>query len=106
MHNRFGPNQTGGRVFLFLNTDDFWPVRVVASKGLRTMQSDESFEALKSSMKQSNARVRKQVVSDVTSFFRPAAFEQAQVVLNTEKNPDIVKPAILVIEGVQDGIDP
>jgi aminopeptidase N len=77
-----------------LNTDDFWPVRVVASRGLRAMQSDESFEALKSSMKQSNARVRKQVVSDVTSFFRPAAFEQAQVVLNTEKNPDIVGTAL------------
>ena len=77
-----------------LNSDDFWPVRIVASRGLRAMQSDESFDALKSSLKQSNARVRKQVVSDATSFYRPAAFELAQTVIATEKNPDIVGTAL------------
>ena len=77
-----------------LNTDDFWPVRIAASKGLRSMQSDESFDALKSSLKQSNARVRKQVVSDATSFYRPAAFELAQTVIDSEKNPDIVGTAV------------
>lgn len=77
-----------------LNSDDFWPVRIVASKGLRAMQSDESFDALKNSLKQSNARVRKQVVSDATSFYRPAAFELAQKVIATEKNPDIVGTAL------------
>ncbi len=77
-----------------LNSDDFWPVRIVASKGLRAMQSDESFDALKSSLKQSNARVRKQVVSDATSFYRPAAFELAQTVMASEKNPEIVGTAL------------
>lgn len=77
-----------------LNSDEFWPVRLVASKGLRAMQSDESFDALKGSLKQSNARVRKQVVSDATSFYRPAAFELAQTVIATEKNPDIVGTAV------------
>jgi HEAT repeat protein len=38
--------------------------------------------------------VRKQVVSDVTSFYRPAAFEHAQAVLKSEKNPDIVGTAL------------
>lgn len=80
-----------------LNNDAFWPVRVAASKGLRAMQSDESFDALVASMKQSNARVRRQVVNDVTSFFRPAAFEKAQEVIRTEKNPDIVGTALIAL---------
>jgi aminopeptidase N len=77
-----------------LNNDAFWAVRVSASKALRSIHNDESFEALVASMKQSDARVRRQVVSDVTSFYRPAAFEQAQNVLKTEKNPDIIGTAL------------
>jgi len=77
-----------------LNSDSFWAVRIAASRALRTIHNDESFDALVDSLKQSDARVRKQVVSDVTSFYRPAAFEQAQNVLKTEKNPDIIGTAL------------
>ena len=80
-----------------LNTDSFWAARIAASKALRAMNNDESFEALAASLKQSNARVRKQVVSDVTAFYRPAAFEQAQNVLKTEKNPDIIGTALIAL---------
>jgi aminopeptidase N len=77
-----------------LNNDPFWAARIAASRALRAIQNDESFDALVASLKQSDARVRKQVVSDVTAFYRPAAFEQAQNVLKTEKNPDIIGTAL------------
>jgi len=77
-----------------LNNDPFWALRIAASKALRAMHTDEAFEALMASQKQSNARVRRQVVADVTSFYRPEAFEQAQNVLKTEKNPDIIGTAL------------
>jgi aminopeptidase N len=77
-----------------LNGKSEWFVRVAASRALRGIQNDSSFDALVASMKQSDARVRRQVVMDVTSFYRPAAFEQAQNVLKSEKNPDIVATAL------------
>ena len=77
-----------------LNSDAEWFVRVAASRALRGMHNDEAFDALVASMKQSDARVRRQVVIDITSFYRPAAFEQAQKVIASEKNPDIVAAAL------------
>ncbi len=77
-----------------LNSDAQWFVRIAASRALRGIHNDEAFDALVASMKQSDARIRRQVVMDVTSFYRPAAFEQAQNVLKTEKNPDIVAAAL------------
>src|SRR6185295_18681055 len=77
-----------------LNNDPFWAVRIAASKALRAMNNDEAFDALVASLKQSDARVRRQVVADVTAFYRPAAFEEAQKVLKNEKNPDIVGTAL------------
>jgi aminopeptidase N len=81
-----------------LNNDPFWGVRVMASRGLRAINTDEAFDALAASMKQSDARVRKQVVSDVTSHFRPAAFDHALAVLKSEKNPDIVAVALRALD--------
>jgi aminopeptidase N len=77
-----------------LNSDSEWFVRIAASRALRAIHNDESFDGLVASMKQSDARVRRQVVMDVTSFYRPAAFEQAQKVVENEKNPDIVAAAL------------
>ena len=77
-----------------LNSDSQWFVRAAASRALRGIHNDESFDALVASMKQSDARVRRQVVMDVTSFYRPAAFEQSQKVVENEKNPDIVAAAL------------
>lgn len=77
-----------------LNGDSLFAVRVAASRALRSINNDGAFDALVASLKQSDARVRRQVVNDMTSFYRPAAFEKAHEVLKTEKNPDIVATAI------------
>jgi len=77
-----------------LNGDTHYAVRTAASKALRAMYTDETYEALVASLKQPDARVRKQVVADVTAFYRPEAFLQAQSILATEKNPDIVSVAL------------
>jgi hypothetical protein len=61
---------------------------------LRAIHTDEAFDALVASLKQSDARVRRQVVADVTGFYRPEAFAQAQSVLQSEKNPDIIATAL------------
>ncbi len=77
-----------------LNSDAHYAVRAAASRALRAMYTDETYEALAASLKQPDARVRKQVVADVTAFYRPEAFAQAQAILATEKNPEIVGVAL------------
>ncbi|HTD67371.1 MAG TPA: HEAT repeat domain-containing protein, partial [Candidatus Limnocylindria bacterium] len=83
-----------GKLKNALNSDEFYAVRIAAARALRMVHTDEAFDALVASTKQSDARVRKEVIADVLAFYRPAAFEYAQVVLKMEKNPDIVGAAI------------
>jgi aminopeptidase N len=83
-----------GRLKSALNGDSFYAVRISAARALRMIHTDEAFDALVASMKQSDARVRREVVGDVLAFYRPAAFEQAQAVLKSEKNPDIIGAAL------------
>ena len=52
------------------------------------------FEALLASTAQSDARVRRQVVSDLAGFYRDTAYESARKTLDREKNPGILSPAI------------
>jgi len=77
-----------------VNSDSFYPVRIAASRALRMIHTDEAFDALAASTKQSDARVRKEVLADMLAFYRPVAFEQAQTVLKTEANPDIIGTAL------------
>ena len=77
-----------------LNNDSFYGVRLAAAQGLREIQSDEAFEALRDSLKQSDARVRRQVVQDIAGYYREAAFETATKIAAEEKNPDIKAIAI------------
>ena len=72
-----------------LNNDSFYGVRLAAAQGLREIQSDEAFEALRDSLKQSDARVRRQVVQDIAGYYREAAYETALKIAADEKNPDI-----------------
>ena len=72
-----------------LNNDSFYGVRLAAAQGLREIQTDEAFEALRDSLKQPDARVRRQVVQDIASYYREAAFEAATKIVADEKNPDI-----------------
>jgi HEAT repeat protein len=67
---------------------------VAAAGALRSIQTDSAFEALLASAKQSDARVRVRVISDIGSFYRPAAFDASQKYLDGEKNPDIRAAAI------------
>ena len=77
-----------------LNDDEFYGVRVEASKALRSIHSDEAFDALLASTTQPDARVRRQVISDLGGFYRDAAYEAMLATLEHEKNPDILAVAI------------
>src|SRR5437773_3076286 len=82
-----------------LNNDAFYGARLEASKALRSIHTDESLEALLISTKQSDARVREQVVGDVGNFYRESAYETTRKTLETEKNPDILSTAIRALGG-------
>jgi aminopeptidase N len=77
-----------------LNEDEFYGVRVEASKALRSNHSDDAFDALLASTTQPDARVRRQVMSDLADFYREATYKAALSALEHEKNPDIVAVAI------------
>jgi aminopeptidase N len=77
-----------------LNDDEFYGVRVEASKALRSIHSDEAFDALLASTTQPDARVRRQVISDLGGFYRDAAYDAMLATLEHEKNPDILAVAI------------
>lgn len=77
-----------------LSKDAYHGVRIEASKALRSIHTDEAFEALLASTDQSDARVRNQVRSDIGGFYRETALAAAKQVLEEEKNPVIVAGAI------------
>jgi HEAT repeat protein len=77
-----------------LNDDPFYGVRVAAAGALRSMQTDEAYEALAASLKQKDARVRVAVVRGIGGFYRVPAFELSEKILETEKNPDIIAAAL------------
>src|SRR5690606_28768972 len=77
-----------------LNEDDFYGVRIAAAKALANMASDEAYEALTDSLKQSDARVRLQVVESVGGFYRPETIEKLKQVAADEENPAIVAAAV------------
>ncbi len=77
-----------------LNGDAFYGVRIEASKALRAIHSDEALDALVASTKQTDARVRRQVVADLGGFYRDSAYAALAATLQKEKNPDIVAEAI------------
>jgi aminopeptidase N len=77
-----------------LDNDEFYGVRLEASKALRSIHSADAFDALLASTAQTDARVREQVVSDLAGFYRDAACKAALATLESEKNPGIVAAAI------------
>jgi aminopeptidase N len=77
-----------------LTEDPFHAVRTEASKALREIHSREALDALRDSVEQEDARVRKQVVSDIGGFYRAESREAAFGVLASEPNPDIVTVAL------------
>ncbi|MHC4727315.1 MAG: M1 family aminopeptidase, partial [Planctomycetota bacterium] len=77
-----------------LNNDEFYGIRSGASSALREIHTKEAFEALGDSINQEDARVRRQVVRDVSSFYRSETLELIKRTLRAEKNPAILEVAI------------
>jgi aminopeptidase N len=86
-----------GKLKETLNNDPFYGVRIAASQALRSIQSDPAYDALLASAKQSDARVRRQVLSDISGFYRDRSYEFAKRMLETEKNPEIQARALTTL---------
>jgi aminopeptidase N len=82
-----------------LNNDAFYGVRLEASRALRSIHTDDALDALLASTKQSDARVRREVVSGLGGFYRDTACDSARKTLENEKNPDIIAAAIRGLGG-------
>lgn len=85
-----------------LQSDPFFGVRIAASEALRKIGDDGAYEVLASSLEQTDAQVRRQVVSDLTSFYRPETRKHIAKILETEKNPGIQSVAIRALGRFQD----
>jgi aminopeptidase N len=83
-----------GQLKKLLQSDHFHGVRIAASQALRQMGSDDAYVALTECRDQKDARVRRQVVSDIASFYRPETKDQMISILQHEKNPAIQSVAI------------
>ena len=95
---QFGAKKDRGSVSKLkqaLNKDAFYGVRLAASQALHAIHSDEAYEALLASTKQGDARVRRQVVTDITGFYREGSYGAAKKILKEEQNPDIKAVALL-----------
>jgi aminopeptidase N len=86
-----------------LQNDPFYGVRIEAAKALGTIRTDESFDALATSAKQDDARVRQQVVIQIGKFHETNALAAAHHVIETEKNPDILSQAIRALGAFSSG---
>lgn len=82
-----------------LNTDPVPAVRIEASRGLRTIHTDEALDALLACASQPDARVRRQVVEDIGGFYRESARVFALELLENERNPAILASAIRGLAG-------
>lgn len=84
-----------------LNHDPFYAVRLAASRSIRAIQADEALPALIASVKQNDARVRRQILSDITSFYRDASYAEVLRAAREERNPDIKAIAIAALGAYQ-----
>jgi aminopeptidase N len=77
-----------------LNEDAFFGVRCSAATALRKIRTEEAVTALLDSVKQDDARVRKQVVEELGKCYRDEAAKQLLATIESEKNPAIVATAL------------
>ena len=85
-----------------LQNDPFYGVRIAASRALRGIGSDDAFAALIASTDQPNAKVRRQVISDIASQYKPEALAALKQSLAKEKNPAIRSRIINGLTGHND----
>ncbi|MEN1680365.1 MAG: M1 family aminopeptidase [Planctomycetota bacterium] len=77
-----------------LEGDEFYGVRIAASKALAKLHTDEAYAVLAEQTDQDDARVRQQVVRDFGKFYRPETLEKLLKIASSEKNPAIAATAI------------
>ena len=77
-----------------LQRDSFFGVRRQAAQALADIGTPKALAALTESRDQPDARVRRQVVRAIGSFFHPDAKVALIEILGAEKNPDIIADAI------------
>jgi aminopeptidase N len=77
-----------------LNEDAFFGTRCSAATALRKIRTEEAVAALLDSVKQDDARVRKQVVEELGKCYRDEAAKQLLATIESEKNPAIVATAL------------
>jgi len=77
-----------------LNNDPYWGVRIAASQAIRALGTDEALQALVASMKQPDARVRRQLTQDLAGFYREASRDALLQLAREDKNPEIRSVAI------------
>jgi aminopeptidase N len=82
-----------------LNEDPFYGVRLEAARALRGIHTDGALDALLASTKQSDARVRREVLQDLGDFYEQKAYAAALHSLEHEKNPDIEAVALRQLGG-------
>jgi aminopeptidase N len=86
--------KTVGILKAALNGDSFYGVRGRASEALGKIGTVDALNALSGSLKQSDARVRNQIVRDLGKFYHPVARKALKQVVATEKNPMILRWAL------------
>jgi len=84
-----------------LNNDPFHGVRVAASQSIRAIEAEVALPALIASVKQSDARVRRQVLSDIGSFYRESSYAEVFRAAREELNPEIKAIAISALGAYQ-----
>ena len=77
-----------------LQGDAFFGVRRQAAQALADIGTPKALAALIASREQADARVRRQVVRAIGSYFHPDAKEALLAIVQNETNPDIVADAI------------
>jgi aminopeptidase N len=90
-------HETVAKLKEVLNNDPFYGVRERAAMALRSIHTDEALEALLASTHQTDARVRLRVASAIGGFYGETAYASARHTLENEKNPFILRNAIVAL---------
>jgi aminopeptidase N len=77
-----------------LAEDPFYGVRLAASQAIRAIPGPESFQVLRASTNQPDARVRRQVINDLAGFYHEDTFAALIGLATRESNPDLRAAAI------------
>jgi aminopeptidase N len=80
-----------------MTNDSFYGVRGAAAWALSSIHTDDSLEALVTSPRQPDARVRWQVGGGIDGFYRDSAYDFTRNTLKNEKNPMILSTSIAAL---------